>query len=166
MELSLCWETKSRSATQEFSNIIAIRKFITVLALYWSLPEARRIQSIPPHPISLRTIFILHSHQSFGFHSGLFLDIPPKSYMHSLLPIRATCPAHLILLDFIILVTFGEGRSYEAPHYAIFSNLMLLHVSSVQIFSSTPCSQTPSVYVSPLISDTKFHTHTKLQAKL
>jgi hypothetical protein len=35
----------------------------------------------------------------------------------------------------------------------------------VQIFS-TPCSQTPSVYVPPLLSETMFNTHIQSQAKL
>jgi hypothetical protein len=33
-----------------------------------------------------------------------------------------------------------------------------------KISSSAPCSQTPSVYISPLMSETKYHTHTEPEA--
>jgi hypothetical protein len=46
---------------------------------------------------------------------------------------------------------FARSVSYETPLYAVFSNLPSLRL----------CSQTPSVYVPPLMLETKFRTHTK-----
>jgi hypothetical protein len=54
----------------------------------------------------------------------------------------------------------ANSTSYEAPDYAVFSNLISLHPFSVQIFSSAPYSQTPSVCVPLLMSETQFHTPT------
>jgi hypothetical protein len=44
---------------------------------------------------------------------------------------RATCPAHLILFDLAILITPREDKhsSYEAPHYAVSSSLLLFNPS-------------------------------------
>jgi hypothetical protein len=56
------------------------------------------------------------------------------------------------------------STSYEAPHYAVFSNLPSLHPSWVQIFSSAPCSQTPSVYVLPLINISHYQSKPRLQS--
>jgi len=58
-----------------------------------------------------------------------------------------------------------KRTSYEAPQYAVFSNLLLLPPSQIQIFSSAP-SQEPSLCVHSLVWKTKFHTHTKQEVKL
>jgi hypothetical protein len=39
-----------------------------------------------------------------------------------------------------------KSTNYEAPPYTAFSTLLSLYPSLVQIFTSAPCSQTPSVY--------------------
>jgi hypothetical protein len=43
--------------------------------------------------------------------------------------------------------------------------LMQFSTVSLQLFSA-PCSQTPSAYVPPLMSETKFHNRTEPKAKL
>jgi hypothetical protein len=59
----------------------------------------------------------------------------------------------------IILTIHGEEYKSAAPPYTVFSTLPSLHPSAVQIFSSASRSETPSVYVPLLMSETMFHTH-------
>jgi hypothetical protein len=74
------------------------RRFITAFtrAPHRSLSWARSIQSIPSHPIALRSISILPTHLRLGFTVvSYLLAFPPIFYP----PIRSTCPAHHILFD-------------------------------------------------------------------
>jgi hypothetical protein len=79
-------------------------------ALHWFLSTARSIQSIPFHLICRRSILILFTHLRLGLPSGLFHSGFPTNILYSFLffPIRAPCPAQLILLDLIIVIILGE----------------------------------------------------------
>ena len=119
---------------KKFPAFYGPRRFITAVtsARHLSLSWASLIQSIPPYPTSWRTILILSSHLRLSFPSGLFpAGFPTKTlYTPLLSPVRATCPAHLILLDFITRTILGEDyRSLSSSlrsflHYPHFFPLM------------------------------------------
>jgi len=97
---------------KKFPPFYGTQKFITAFksARHLSLSWARSIKFIPPHPTSWRSILILSSHLNLGLPSCLFPSgFPTKTlYTAYLSPIRATYPAHLILLDMITLKILGE----------------------------------------------------------
>jgi hypothetical protein len=114
----------SRSASQEFPNIL------------WNQNVHYPINNIPPLVLLLCQInpahttisyfskinfnIILSPTSRFSQWSLSFLDFPPKSYMQSSSPpMRVTYPAHLILLDLVILivpVTFKYHYSSLLAH--------------------------------------------------
>jgi len=76
------------------------------LSLSWASPN----QSIYPHPTSWRSVLIVSTHLRLGLRSGLLLSSFPSKTLYTPLasPKRATCPAHLFLLDFITRTKLGE----------------------------------------------------------
>ena len=103
---------------KKFPAFHGTRKFITALTSvrHLSLSLASPIQSIYPHPTSWRSVLILFTHLRLGLPSGLFPSSFPTKTLYTPLssPIRATFPAHLILLDFITRTILGE--KYKQVH--------------------------------------------------
>jgi len=120
--------------------------FITVFisARHLSLSWVSVIQSMLPHTATWRFNLILTSHLLLGLPSGLFPSgFPTKTlYTTHYAPIRATCPAHLILLDSITRKTLGEENSslssslYSFLHSFVTSSLLGRNILNT-LFSNT-----------------------------
>ena len=97
---------------KKFPAFHGTRKFITALTSvrHLSLSWASPIQSIYLLPNSWRFILILSIHLCLGLPTGLLLSGFSSKTLYTPLSstIRATCPAHLILLDFITHTILGE----------------------------------------------------------
>ena len=120
---------------KKFPAFYGTRRFITALtsvrhlSLFWASP----IQSTYPHPTSWRSILILFTDLRLGLPSGLFPSgFPTKTlYAYIFSPISATCPAYLIILDFITRTILGEEyRSFSSSlcnllHSPVTSSLLM-----------------------------------------
>ena len=90
---------------KKFPAFHGTRMFITSLTSvrHLSLSWASPIHSIYPHPTSWRFVLVLSTHLFLALLSGLFPSGFTTKTLNTPLSLskRVTCPAHLILLDFI-----------------------------------------------------------------
>ena len=136
---------------KKFPAFHGTRRFITALTSvrHLSISWASPIQSIYPHPTSWRSVLILSTHLRLGLPSGLLPSGFPTKTLYTPLssPIRATCPAQLILLDFITRTILGEEyKSFSSslchilrsPVTSSFNNLKitLKHLKRSYMFRS------------------------------
>jgi len=138
---------------KKFPAFHGTRKFITALTTvrHLSLSWASPIQSIYPHPTSWRSILILSTHLCLGLPSGLFPSGFPTKNLHTHLssPIRATCPVHLILLDFITRTILGEQhRSFNSWLCSLIHSPVISSLLGPNILLNTMLSNTLS-FLSP-----------------
>jgi len=145
MEQSPSSEAKRFSASQEIPRIL------------WNPKVHYRIQKCPPplpflshfDPIHTPTSHFLKihitSHLSLALPSGFFPSCFPTKTLYTSLhsPIRATCPAHLIFLDFITRKILGEGNKSLSSslcsflHSPVTSSLFGPNILLNTLFSNT-----------------------------
>jgi hypothetical protein len=149
MELSPSWEAANCELFKNFPAFYGTRRLNTVFtrALHWSLSRAISIQSTPSHLISLtsKIHLILFTHLRLGPPNGLF----PACFLNSILYAFLFAPfvIHALPISSSLTSSFSlyleNSTSYEAPHYAVFSNLLSPHLTSSKYSNQHPVLKRP-----------------------
>jgi hypothetical protein len=112
MEQRFSWEANRFSLSQEISHLLRNPKVhYRIHKSPLPVPIFSQIDPVhDPQPTSVRSILILSSHLRLG----LSIALLPSGFRTKTLyaplrsPTRATCPAHLSLLDLITRIIFGD----------------------------------------------------------
>ena len=157
------------SAGQEIPRILWNPKFhYRIHKCSPPVPVLSQLDRVHTPTSNFLKILILSSHLRLGLPSGLFPSgFPIKTqYTSFLSPIRATCPAHLILLDFITRTIMGqEYRSLSFSLCSFLHSSVTLSLLGPNILLNTPLSNTLSLRSSLNVSDYVSHPH-KITGKL
>ena len=137
MEQSLSWEA-NRFSAQEIPWILWNPKVHYYSRKYPPpVPIPSQLDPVhTPNTTSWRSILILSSHLHLDLPSGLFPSGFPL--YTSPLPIRATCPTHLILLDFITRTISGEEYRSLSFSLCSFCSFILLIIIYFNLHTSVP----------------------------
>ena len=132
-----------------------------------SFPKPNQFSPYPHIPLPEYPSKYYPPNYAWAFQVASFPSGFPTKTLYTPLssPTRTTCPAHLVLLDFITRKILGQ--EYRSFCFSLCSFLFSPVTSFLgQIFSSAPYSQTPSVYVPPSMWTTTFRNHTIQETKL
>jgi hypothetical protein len=122
---------------KKFTTFCRIQRLVTVFTFtHWARPWARWTKSTISHPIYVRSVLTLYS--LLG--KGTFPSNPPSEIMYVFLivSVRTTLLAHSIFYNI-----WWRVQIYKSLRYIIWSILLLVSFSEVQMFSSASTSQTP-----------------------
>ena len=121
-----------------------------------------------PNPVQIPTSHLLEIHSNIIYPStpwsprwSLSLHFPQQDPIHPLSPvIRVTCPAHLILLDFITCTMLGEVyKSFSSSLCILLHSPITLSLLCPNILLNTVFSNTLSFLSSRNVSDQVSHPY-------